>query len=223
MDFIFRNRHSILGRKTVATGDNKSSFRQVKEWWFRWPLHLQFLQPKSPVSAESHSRSLPKLRTKQQSMQWKTYWTAKIWADCSAPLRSSWRIFMLIIKYGTTKNELLYVAWFCFLFHKLLKYYPQFINDLDCEAGCFCSLWKMQVKECLQALIQKQRAMPVVSHIKAVYCPTKIVQIFQRGEKLIYENEKPHNRAVSVIYEHKKREIYVNFPWHDLCFVIECI
>lgn len=31
-------------------------------------------------------------------------------------------------------------------------------------------------------------------------------------KKLIYENEKPHNRAVSVIYEHKKREIYVNFP-----------
>lgn len=89
---------------------------------------------------------------------------------------------MLIIKYGTTKNELLYVACFSFLFHKLLKYYHQFINDLDCEAGCFCSLWKMlwkmQVKECLQALIQKQRAMPVVSHIKAVYCPTKNCAIF---------------------------------------------
>jgi len=26
------------------------------------------------------------------------------------------------------------------------------------------------------------------------------------------KTKKPHNRAVSVIYEHKKREIYVNFP-----------
>jgi len=26
------------------------------------------------------------------------------------------------------------------------------------------------------------------------------------------KTKKSHNRAVSVIYEHKKREIYVNFP-----------
>lgn len=113
---------------------------------------------------------------------------------------------MLIIKYGTTKIELLYVACFSFLFHKLLKYYHQFINNLDCKSGRSCYQSKMQVKECLQALIQKQRAMPVVSHIKAVYCPTKICAIFQRDEKLIYENEKPHNRAVSVIYEDKKEK-----------------
>lgn len=71
----------------------------------------------------------------------------------------------------------------------------------------------MQVKECLQALIQKQRAMPVVSHIKAVYCPTKICANFSERRKNSYmKTNKPHNRAVSVIYEHKKREIYVNFP-----------
>lgn len=89
---------------------------------------------------------------------------------------------MLIIKYGTTKIELLYAARFSFLFHKMLKYYHQFINNLDCksERSCYPSKMpsKMQVKECLQALIQKQRAMPVVSHIKAVYCPTKICAIF---------------------------------------------
>lgn len=85
---------------------------------------------------------------------------------------------MLIIKYGTTKIELLYVACFSFLFHKLLKYYHQFINNLDCKSNRSCYPSKMQVKECLQALIQKQRAMPVVSHIKAVYCPTKICAIF---------------------------------------------
>lgn len=80
---------------------------------------------------------------------------------------------MLTIKYGTKKIELLYVARFSFLFHRLLKYYPQFISNLDRKSSRFCYPSKMQVKECLQALIQKQRAMPVVSHIKAVYCPTK--------------------------------------------------
>ena len=85
---------------------------------------------------------------------------------------------MLIIKYATTKIELLYVACFSFLFHKLLKYYHQFINNLDGKSKRSCYLSKMQVKECLQALIQQQRAMPVVSHIKAVYCPTKICAIF---------------------------------------------
>lgn len=181
-DFIFRNRLCILGRKTVAVGDNKSRFRQVKEWWFQWLLHL------------------------------------------FSSVKELWRIFMLIIKYGTTKIELLYAARFSFLFHKMLKYYHQFINNLDCKSGCTCYLSKMQVKECLQALIQKQRAMPVVSHIKAVYCPTKICAISSERWKNSYmKTKKPHNRAVSVIYEHKKREIYVNFPWHDLCFVIECI
>lgn len=120
---------------------------------------------------------------------------------------------MLTIKYGTTKIELLYVACFSFLFHKLLKYYHQFINNLDCKSGRSCYPSKMQVKECLQALIQKQRAMPVVSHIKAVYCPTKICANFSERRKNSYmKTNKPHNRAVSVIYEHKKREIYVNFP-----------
>lgn len=120
---------------------------------------------------------------------------------------------MLIIKYGTTKIELLYAARFSFLFHKMLKYYHQFINNLDCksERSCYPSI--MQVKECLQALIQKQRAMPVVSHIKAVYCPTKICANFSERRKNSYmKTNKPHNRAVSVIYEHKKKEIYVNFP-----------
>ena len=70
---------------------------------------------------------------------------------------------MLIIKYGTTKIELLYAARFSFLFHKVLKYYHQLINNLDCKSGRSCYPSKMQVKECLQALIQKQRAMPVVS------------------------------------------------------------
>lgn len=98
---------------------------------------------------------------------------------------------MLIIKYRTTKIELLYVARFSFLFHKLLKYYHQFINNLDCKSERSCYPSKMQVKECLQALIQKQRAMPVVSHIKAVYCPTKkLCKFFREVKKLIYENEK---------------------------------
>lgn len=85
---------------------------------------------------------------------------------------------MLIIKYATTKIELLYVACFSFLFHKLLKYYPQFISNIDRKSSRSCYPSKMQVKECLQALIQTQRAMPVVSHIKAVYCPTKICANF---------------------------------------------
>lgn len=162
--------------------------RLSKKWNFEQLLLLQFLLLKSLVSAETHSRSPPKLRTKLQ------------------------------------KIELLYIARFSFLFHELLKYYHQFFNNLDCKFSRFCYPFKMQVKECLQALIQKQRAMPVVSHIKAVYCPTKICANFSEKWKNSYmKTKKPHNRAVSVIYEHKKREIYVNFPWHDLCFVIECI
>ena len=162
--------------------------RLSKKWNFEQLLHLQFLLLKSLVSAEIHSRSPPKLRTKLQ------------------------------------KIELLYIAWFSFLFHELLKYYHQFFNNLDRKSSRFCYPSKMQVKECLQALIQKQRAMPVVSHIKAVYCPTKNCANFSERWKNSYmKTKKPHNRAVSVIYEHKKREIYVNFPWHDLCFVIECI
>lgn len=54
---------------------------------------------------------------------------------------------MLIIKYGTTKIELLYVACFSFLFHKLLKYYPQFINNLDCKSGRSCYPSKMVLKK----------------------------------------------------------------------------
>ncbi len=53
---------------------------------------------------------------------------------------------MLIIKYGTTKIELLYAARFSFLFHKVLKYYHQFINNLDCKSGRSCYPSKMQVK-----------------------------------------------------------------------------
>lgn len=90
---------------------------------------------------------------------------------------------MLIIKYATTKIELLYVACFSFLFHKLLKYYHQFINNLDCKSERSCYPSKMQVKECLQALIQKQRAMPLYRILKPFTVLQKIVQIFQRGEK----------------------------------------
>lgn len=50
---------------------------------------------------------------------------------------------MLIIKYRTTKIELLYVARFSFLFHKLLKYYHQFINNLDCKSERSCYPSKM--------------------------------------------------------------------------------
>lgn len=90
---------------------------------------------------------------------------------------------MLIIKYGTTKIELLYVACFSFLFHKLLKYYHQFINNLDCKSKRSCYPSKMQVKECLQALIQKQRAMPLYRILKPFTVLQKFVQFFQRDEK----------------------------------------
>lgn len=90
---------------------------------------------------------------------------------------------MLIIKYGTTKIELLYAARFSFLFHKMLKYYHQFINNLDCKSGCTCYLSKMQVKECLQALIQNNGQCPLYRILKPFTVLQKFVQFLQRDEK----------------------------------------
>lgn len=90
---------------------------------------------------------------------------------------------MLIIKYGTTKIELLYVACFSFLFHKLLKYYHQFINNLDCKSKRSCYPSKMQVKSAYKHSYKNNGQCPLYRILKPFTVLQKFVQFFQRDEK----------------------------------------